>query len=29
MTTVNFLKVDVDGFTVAYREAGSPDAPVI
>ena len=29
MTTVNFRKVDVDGFTVAYREAGAPDAPVI
>ena len=29
MTTVNFRKVDVDGFTMAYREAGAPDAPVI
>lgn len=29
MTIVNFRKVDVDGFTMAYREAGAPDAPVI
>ena len=29
MATVRYRKADVDGFTVAYREAGPVDAPVL
>lgn len=29
MTTVNFHQIDVDGFKIAYREAGPKDAPVL
>ena len=29
MTTINYNRVDVDGFGVAYREAGPADGPIV
>ena len=29
MSTVSYRTIDVDGFNIAYREAGSPNSPVV